>query len=119
MYDEILEGLPNQSKPQTPDIPYIERVEHLSDLNIEQELLDRYYDCRIQLQQMKDSPGKDVTQTMNSLMNIMKMIVSMKTELYNMERIKRCEEVLIEVLQEWPDVRDEFLNKYKERLDGL
>lgn len=95
-------------------VPYVP-ITH-SDLNLEDELLAQYnaakklyhdasYDLSVPLGQK--------TQALNSISTVISAFVKMKQDLYNMERIKTIEAVLLQTLKAFPEVQKEFMEAYE------
>lgn len=90
------------------------RAESLSELDLEQELLNAYNDA----QDMRDNIDTDVpfnqqAQVMNTITAILQKIVDMRKELQNMEKLKKQELALIAALKEFPELQETFLANYE------
>lgn len=67
-----------------------------------------------------DTPVNQLAQAANSLSAALTNLVKLQTDVYNSERFKRVEQILIETLQALPAAQQEaFLGKYEEMLGGV
>lgn len=88
-------------------------------LNLEVELLEQYNRARKLLHEANyddDIPLNQKAATINSATSIIGALIKSQAELYSLERIKKIESVLIEVLKAFPDMQEEFMVKYAEAL---
>jgi hypothetical protein len=105
--------------PEAPTADYGIEVATLRELNLEGELLKQYQKANrlmvdAELDKATTPPMKAAV--MNSIRGILADIVKMQTELYNAERLKTLEAILLSVLKEFPALNNAFLAKYKEAL---
>lgn len=90
----------------------------LADLDLEQELLQQYKDAKLLLSEaLYDSSGEtplnQKAQIVNSITNILKQLADIKTQLYNAERLKMLETILVDTLKHYPELKEDFLANYK------
>ena len=91
----------------------------LAELDLDQALLQQYKDARLLLRLAEydeEIPLNQKAQIMNSITMILTKIVENQTALYDAERVKVIESILIETLKGFPDISKVFLEKYKEAL---
>lgn len=117
-WDERYPDLKSPAQQEAP-IVFVERVSSIKDLNVESELLRHYYDTQDLMKKNSNQPLSQQVQNMNSIVNILKTITEMQVDVYNMERLKKFEGTLIEVLKEFPIIQAVFLEKYKAALSGV
>lgn len=88
-------------------------------LNLEHELLEQYNRARKILHEASYDDSIAVNQkaaALNSATSIISALTRTQAELYSLERIKKIETVLIEVLKKFPELQQEFLARYEEAL---
>jgi hypothetical protein len=88
-------------------------------LNLEAELLEQYNRARRLLHEAQYDNTISLNQkaaALNSATAIIGALTKNQAELYSLERIKKIEAVLIEVLKAFPDMQAEFMVKYEEAL---
>lgn len=93
----------------------------LADLDTGSELLAQYKIARNLMNTVEydDSvPLNQKAQLINSLNALVGTILKQQTELHNMERLKTLEQVLIDTLKLFPDLKVAFLKAYKEALEA-
>lgn len=111
---------PKDDKPQRVRVLVDIKAQSLSELDLDQELLQQYKDAK---QLFKDIELDDLTpmnqkaQIMNSITSILTKIVENQTALYDSERVKLIESILIDVLKQYPDINAEFMERYKKALE--
>ena len=111
---------PKDDKPQRVRVLVDIKAKSLSELDLDQELLQQYKDAK---QLFKDIELDDLTpmnqkaQIMNSITAILTKIVENQTALYDSERVKLIESILIDVLKQYPDINAEFMERYKKALE--
>lgn len=111
---------PKDDKPQRVRVLVDIKAQSLSELDLDQELLQQYKDAK---QLFKDIELDDLTpmnqkaQIMNSITAILTKIVENQTALYDSERVKLIESILIDVLKQYPDINAEFMERYKKALE--
>ena len=97
-------------------------VTRLQDLNLEGEVLLHYNLAKdfLETVQHDDIPANQVATVMSTVSTILKELTKTQTELYNAERVKKMEAVLIATLKDLPtDVQDSFLDKYSKALNDV
>lgn len=98
-------------------------VKSLKDLNIEQELTLQLLSVQgLQRDVLTDddTPANQKAQTANAVAAALATLAKLQIEVYNSERLKRVEQVLIETLQTLPpEAQEAFLQLYEERLGKL
>lgn len=66
----------------------------------------------------KRVPSNQKAQTVNTLANLLKGLAVQQTELYNAERLKRLENLVITMVKELaPEIQDEFIRRYEAELN--
>lgn len=95
-------------------------VRSLRDLNMEQELVIQLVTAqRLQRDVLADeeTPANQRAQTLNAVAAALATLAKLQVEVYNSERLKRVEQVLIEVLQTLPmEAQEQFLALYEKEL---
>ncbi len=93
----------------------------LSELDLDKELAEQFVRAK-QLILNAELDGEATlaqkAQATNAITSILQNIVKMRTDLYNSERIKLIESVLIGVLKDFPDVQAAFLDRYEAALEA-
>ncbi len=102
--DELYAKKAPQSQPQ-PKAP----------LDLNQELLAQYEKAQTMLRdaELEEAPLNYRVQALNAISSIINQIVKMQTDLHTLEEVKKIEGALAETLKALPDVREEFLERYK------
>ena len=125
LFANLFEDLtPPPRPPRPPEDKIICKVTAttLSELNLDAELLAQYKST-VLLQEAAasniDIPLNQKAQIANTITAILKQIVDTQAKLYNTERFKLLENILISTLQEFPEISENFLNKYQKALNGL
>lgn len=93
----------------------------LADLSVSDELLAQYKIARNLLHTVEYEEGVPLNQKaqlINSLNTLVGTILKQQSELHNIERLKTLEQVLIETLKAFPDLKVAFLKAYKEALEA-
>lgn len=68
----------------------------------------------------KRVPSNQKAQTVNALANLLKGLAAQQTELYNAERLKRIENLMITTLKDVaPELQDEFMRRYEAEVNVL
>lgn len=88
----------------------------LKDLDLEHELLKQYQRAQELLEFSDDEPLNQRAQTLNSITSILQAIIKLQQDLYNMERLKTLENTLVNTLQEFPQLKEKFLDSYRKNL---
>jgi hypothetical protein len=91
----------------------------LKELDADKELLDQYNRAMqlftdAEFDESASVAGK--VAALNAISTVISNITKTKTELYNSERVKVMENVLISTLKKHPTLAETFLEKYKEAL---
>lgn len=93
----------------------------LADLDVGSELLAQYKIARNLMHTVEYEEGVPLNQKaqlINSLNALVGTVLKQQTELHNMERLKTLEQVLIDTLKLFPDLKVAFLKAYKEALEA-
>lgn len=91
----------------------------LKDLDLDKELLEQYHNAKqlfTDVQYEEGIPLNQKSQITNTITSILQAIIKMQQDLYNIEKIKLIENVLIETLKDHETLRDAFLEKYEQAL---
>ena len=91
----------------------------LKDLDLEVELLAQYKKAQTLLDDADKEPLNQKAQTLNSITLILQAIIKSQQDLYNIERLKTLENTLIKVLQDFPEIKHQFLDAYEKELKKL
>lgn len=91
----------------------------LKDLDLEVELLAQYKKAQALLDDADKEPLNQKAQTLNAITLILQAIIKSQQDLYNIERLKTLENTLIKVLQEFPEIKHQFLEAYEKELKKL
>jgi hypothetical protein len=90
----------------------------LTDLNLEQELVYQYVQVKnilADLQENSLGTASNLAQLCNSIAAALAQLVRLQGELYNSERFKQIEQLLIKILREWPAKNiHKFFETYEE-----
>ena len=66
-----------------------------------------------------ETPANQQSQVLNSVSAILEKITKIRTELYDSERIRRIEQVLVRVMKDQPlAIREAFVTQYERALNG-
>lgn len=108
------------SAPASPNTEWkpirVPRVDSIKDLNIEFELLERYYQAQELMLNNAGQPLNQRVTNLNAIMSVLRTITDLQTAIYDMERLKKFEGTLIETLKQFPNIQDAFLDAYKRAL---
>lgn len=107
---------PQQKMPIVLAIP-----DSLDELDLDKELAGQFTRTKQLILNAEDDFGITLAQkaqATNSLTSILQNIVKMRTDLYNAERIKLIESILISVLKDFPDLQAAFLDRYEAALEA-
>jgi hypothetical protein len=63
------------------------------------------------------TPANQKAQTLSTILNILKEVLKDKETLYNVTEVAEIETALGKTLQEFPDIRDSFMQVYKGHLN--
>ena len=90
-------------------------------INLESELLAQYNKAKKLLHDAEydeEVPLNQKAQVVNSATAILGALIKNQAELYNLERIKKIESVLLRTLQAFPEMQEVFLRDYEQALEG-
>lgn len=111
---------PKDGKPEKVRVLVDIKAQSLSELDLDQELLQQYKDAKQLFKDIElddETPMNQKAQIMNSITAILTKIVENQTALYDSERVKLIESILIDVLKQYPDINAEFMERYKKALE--
>ena len=103
------------------DLPFgDELLASLDQIDISTSLLDQYQAAiRLRRQVLSDDeiPANQRAQVLNAVSSILAQLVKLRTDLFNSERQKRTEGILLSVLRHLPEeARNEFMEVYEREL---
>lgn len=108
-------------EPVEPTIPVFTELTATT-LNLEAELLSQYNEAR---RLMFDAqygtlpiPVNQRAQAVNTATSVLAALTKSQAELYSLERIKKIEACLLEVLKAFPELQDQFLVAYEAALEA-
>lgn len=117
--DHSLEAPEDDSPPENM-MPALDVAGSMNDLNLESEILTQVAHVRRLRDHIatdKSTPANQKAQVNNSCTALLAQLVKMQETVYNIERVKKLEAVLIKCLQKLPDhVVGEFLDEYDQAL---
>lgn len=119
------ESLLNEERPKSllkvsrPAPTEEHRPQALQELDLETELLKQYQKAQDMLESSSGEPLNQKAQTLNSITNILQAIIKSQQDLYSIERLKTLENTLIKVLQDFPEIKHQFLDAYEKELKKL
>jgi predicted O-linked N-acetylglucosamine transferase (SPINDLY family) len=116
---ESLAPPPKADKPKEEEEVVFSPVVALEELDLADELYSHYIAARRMFEASKKEPLNQRAQTINSVVNVLGRIATIRTELFNSERMKKMEEVLIKVLKDFPEVSESFITAYEEALSEV
>ena len=93
----------------------------LDELDLDKELAEQFIRAKqliLNAEADGDASLAQKAQATNSITSILQNIVKMRTDLYNSERIKLIESILISVLKEYPDIQAAFIDRYEAALEA-
>jgi hypothetical protein len=114
-------SLANLAGPSSPDrlastyTPLTDRT-----LNLENELLAQYNTAKKLIhdaEYAEDVPLNQKAQAVNSATAVLGALIKSQSELYNLERVKKIEAVLLRTLQSFPDMQEAFMRDYSAALE--
>ena len=114
------ESISRTDRPALPVAAYDE-IKSMAGMDVQGELLKQYNSAkRLYTAAEYDTgvPLNQKAQTLNTISAILGSITKSQTELYNSERLKVMEAVLIDVLKNFPEVQEAFMQRYEERLNA-
>jgi hypothetical protein len=119
MSDFVLKPQPKTVTPAPAPAQIQIQANTLKDLDLDKELLDQYQSAKQLLKDVQYEEGVPLNQKAqitNTITSILQAIIKMQQDLYNIEKIKLIENVLIETLKEHETLRDAFIEKYEQAL---
>ena len=100
--------------------PPVRTITQLKDLNLEDALLEQYYNAQELLSEVltdADVPPNQKAQCINSITSILGSITRSQEALYNAERVKKLEIALTTALKTLPkETQDQFFTLYEAAL---
>lgn len=95
----------------------------MAHLNLENELVLQLYRAKALLARTLDDPtilANQKAQVMNSVSSVIADLVRLQERLYNTERFKAMEAILVEAIKDLPlDVAEAFIDKYEQMGSSL
>lgn len=117
--DLSLDNKPAKTEELEVELDLPKDVASLSDLDLDEELLAQYKRARRLLalaEHDEEVPLSQKATALNAISTIITNITKTQTELYNAERLKTLELVLISVLKRFPEIKEQFLAEYEAAL---
>ncbi len=101
-------------------VPYVpvDRKDRIEDVDLSNELLKQFYDLQDLILKNAKAPLNQQAQIAGVLATVTARIIQNQKDLHDIEKVKLIESVLIEVLQEFPSIRAEFLDRYQQELEN-
>ena len=93
----------------------------LKDIDLNRELVLQYMQVKsLQSSVMDDdgTPANQKAQVANSCASTLSQLTKMQAELFDAERLKTVEQILIRTLQKFPEMSEAFLVEYEDALNG-
>lgn len=90
-------------------------------LNLETEILCQYNEARRLIHTATyddETPINQKAQAINSATAVLSALIKSQAELYSLERVKKIEATLLEVLKNFPDMQEEFMRAYEIALNA-
>ena len=90
-------------------------------LNLETELLSQYNEARrlIHIATYDDEvPVNQKAQAVNTATTVLAALIKSQADLYSLERVKKIEATLLDVLKEFPDMQEPFMKAYEIALNA-
>ncbi len=98
-------------------IPDYNPVTSLDNLSIKDELLFAFNTAkRLSVQSSSEDSLSQRAQAVNTLARVLADITSLQERVHNVDRLKEIESALVKTLQNHPEVRQAFLEEYKNTL---
>ena len=88
-------------------------------MNLEQELLEQYNLAKRLIYESEydeSVPLNQKAQAVNSCSSVLAALIKTQSELHNLERLRKIEATLIQVLKAFPTLQEAFLQAYEEQL---
>jgi hypothetical protein len=88
-------------------------------MNLEQELLEQYNLAKRLIHESEydeSIPLNQKAQAVNSCSSVLAALIKTQSDLHNLERIRKIEATLIQVLKAFPTLQEEFLHAYEAQL---
>lgn len=105
---------------QTRPRPIHNIPDKLASLDLERELLEHYWNAKTYLddiQYVEGTSPNQVAQVINAITSSLKDVIKLQAELYNIERLKKLEEILVSTVKTCPpEIQDAFLTRYNNEL---
>ena len=101
-------------------VPYVPIT--AEQLNLEDEILSQYNAARKLYHDSSydlEVPVNQKAQVLNSISAIIATLVKSQQDLYNMERIKKIESILLATLKRHPELQQDFMQDYKRAFGDL
>jgi uncharacterized protein (UPF0147 family) len=93
------------------------------EIRVDEEIAEVYASAKTLLDLIiedDDVPANQRAQVLNSVSNMIQQMVKSRVDLYNAERIRRMEQVLLQVMRAQPlEVRQAFFDSYSKALGGM
>lgn len=93
------------------------------EIRVDEEIAEVYASAKTLLDVIiedDDVPANQRAQVLNSVSNMIQQMVKSRVDLYNAERIRRMEQVLLQVMRTQPlEVRQAFFDSYSKALGGM
>ena len=118
--NEPSEEAPDFADPKDFDV--LQGVSHISELKLEDELLDVYRRSKRLMASIESDLGiqpNHKVQAANAVNGILQDIVKTQERFYNVETLKAMEYALVETLKAFPDMKDMFTKVYADALKGI
>lgn len=114
-----LEDFDLHDRPHAPPATFIP-PQNLDELDLGQELADNLQaarSLRLEIQTDPDIPANQKAQVMNSVTTILTNLVKLQTDVYNAQRLKELEAILIKTMQAQPEpLKSLFFQEYEANL---
>lgn len=100
--------------------PVVEDTRKLADIDLSDELFLQYIATKKLLAEAsvdESVPLNQKAQTTNSIVSILEKMARLRLDLYNAERLKTLETVLLAVLKDHPVLQEAFMQQYEAALN--
>ena len=112
-----VDGMPEEpEKDKKPVIEYKE-ITDFADLDLGRELLQSYNRASRLFTTIEfddDIPPNQKAQVLNTIRNIQEQVLRSQERFHNVERLKNIENVLINTLKDFPELKNSFLEAYEQ-----
>lgn len=92
----------------------------LSEIRLDDELAEVYASAKDLLDDIltdSDVPANQRAQVLNSVSSLLQQIAKTRTDLHNAERLRKLEQILLQVMREQPlEVKEAFFESYSRQL---